>query len=309
MRWLDKNRGEGVYADEREIELEGKEIWIFLVSEENRGIFERLGRSFLSTDSPPSISVLWENPTRWVWEPSPLSRVIESCDLFFVDAAFMLAEPQTKLMDGLGYHMSRRRGSYFLFYERESDINAITSFLKDPKTRHAGCPSFEPFVPERDKILQFKKGMSDAEFEDIFGRLQTSIAALHGRTVFLCHAGEDWLFTRSLAQALGKASIPVWCDRWSMRVGDSIPERVDRAIGHCKFMAVILSKSSVEKRWCHREVNAALSRRLDDETMTILPVLLDDCQIPPALADTNYADFRESFQDGFRDLLRAIRSK
>ena len=38
----------------------------------------------------------------------------------------------------------------------------------------------------------------------------------------------------------------------------------------------------------------------------LLPVLIDDCSIPPLLLDIKYADFRLDFNKGMEDLLRAI---
>jgi hypothetical protein len=41
----------------------------------------------------------------------------------------------------------------------------------------------------------------------------------------------------------------------------------------------------------------------------ILPALLEDCEVPTILVDIKYADFRESYLDGFRQIHEAIRAQ
>jgi hypothetical protein len=50
-------------------------------------------------------------------------------------------------------------------------------------------------------------------------------------------------------------------------------------------------------------------RQLQGEHVRVIPVLLDNCEIPPLLADVRYADFRVSFESGYADLLAAIRRR
>jgi len=50
-------------------------------------------------------------------------------------------------------------------------------------------------------------------------------------------------------------------------------------------------------------------RQLAKENISLLPVLLEDCEIPPLLADIKFADFRSEFDKGFSGLYSAISSK
>ncbi len=68
----------------------------------------------------------------------------------------------------------------------------------------------------------------------------------------------------------------------------------------------MLSTASIGSEWVQRELGAALQRELEERKVFILPVLIEDCEIPPLLRDKRYADFREDYAQGLADLLAAI---
>jgi hypothetical protein len=72
-------------------------------------------------------------------------------------------------------------------------------------------------------------------------------------------------------------------------------------------MALFLSPTAVNSIWAQREWQSFLARRLGGDTITILPVLLEKCQIPEILADIKYADFSESYHGGFIQLYNALK--
>lgn len=68
----------------------------------------------------------------------------------------------------------------------------------------------------------------------------------------------------------------------------------------------MLSKHSVESKWCKKELSSALLKELEKENVFVLPVLLEDCDIPLFLRGKLYADFREDFDAGFSTVLEGI---
>jgi hypothetical protein len=91
-----------------------------------------------------------------------------------------------------------------------------------------------------------------------------------------------------------------------IKVGQSIVSKIDEALGASKTMIAFLSKRAVQSMWAKKEWQSFLSRQLSQGELRILPALLEDCDIPPILADIKYADFRESYYDGFKDIYRAL---
>jgi hypothetical protein len=56
-------------------------------------------------------------------------------------------------------------------------------------------------------------------------------------------------------------------------------------------------------------MNSALQRQLMNKNISILPILLEDCEVPPLFTDLFWADFRDSFNKGIKHLLKSIKTK
>lgn len=126
--------------------------------------------------------------------------------------------------------------------------------------------------------------------------------------VFISYSHNDKVFVDKLAAHLVKNRARVWVDRWELKVGDSIIQRIQSAIKEADALIVVLSKAAVESEWCKKELTAGLVRELEEKRVVVLPVLLEECDIPLFLKDKLYADFRHEFGDGLRTTLEAIAS-
>lgn len=69
---------------------------------------------------------------------------------------------------------------------------------------------------------------------------------------------------------------------------------------------MILSKKSVESAWCKKELNSGLVRELEEKRVIVLPVVINDCEIPLFLREKLYADFRTDYNEGFNAILEAV---
>ena len=124
--------------------------------------------------------------------------------------------------------------------------------------------------------------------------------------VFISYSHADSAFVNILAANLVRRNAHVWVDTWELNVGDSILNKVQQAIQDSSALLVILSKASVASEWCRKELNAGLMRELDEKRVVVLPVLVDDCDIPIFLREKMYADFRTNFDRGLTSLVEGI---
>ena len=124
--------------------------------------------------------------------------------------------------------------------------------------------------------------------------------------VFISYCHEDKDFVDRLAAHLVQEKTHVWVDTWELHVGDSIVSKIQEAIQEASALIVVLSKASVESEWCKKELNAGLIRELEEKRVVVLPVLLNNCNIPLFLRDKMYADFRHNYDKGLRHVLEAI---
>lgn len=121
--------------------------------------------------------------------------------------------------------------------------------------------------------------------------------------VFVSHASADKPFVDRLVADLASHSIPVWYDKLDLRIGESVPGAIDAGLRDSKYFAIVLSKASVASPWVREELNAATMRQVAQGGTFILPLLLDDCTVPPLLAHRRYADFRNDYSKALSELL------
>jgi hypothetical protein len=121
--------------------------------------------------------------------------------------------------------------------------------------------------------------------------------------VFVSHASADKPFVDRLVADLAARSIPIWYDKLDLRVGESVPGAINTGLNDSKYFAIVLSKASVASVWVREELNAALMRQVAKGGTFILPLLLEDCAIPPLLAHRRYADFRTDYSTALSELL------
>lgn len=94
--------------------------------------------------------------------------------------------------------------------------------------------------------------------------------------VFICHDSRDKeVFVRLLYNALTKRLIKVWYDEFSLKIGDSLVNRIDGGLKSCKYGIVIISKNFLNrKKWTNREWRSLVTREIDEEKNIILPIWL-----------------------------------
>ena len=127
-------------------------------------------------------------------------------------------------------------------------------------------------------------------------------------SVFLSHNSKDKPWVRELAERLIADEVIVWLDEAEINIGDSLIEKISAGIQDMKFVAAIISKNSVESSWVQKEISIAMSKEIAGREVTVLPLVIDDCDLPVSLSDKLYADFTNpnDFEISYSKLLRAL---
>jgi hypothetical protein len=128
-------------------------------------------------------------------------------------------------------------------------------------------------------------------------------------TLFISYASEDRAFVERLVEALDRYAANVWYDRREIVAGESIAPKISVALSEASALIAVMSPASVDKPWVLRELSASLGRQLQSHQIRVLPVVIEKCDLPPLIADIRYADFTESFEKGFNDLLAGLQGR
>lgn len=93
-----------------------------------------------------------------------------------------------------------------------------------------------------------------------------------GYDLFISHASEDKdAFVRPLAEALKQKDLNVWYDEFTLKLGDSLRESIDRGLSNSQYGVVVLSHHFFSKNWPQRELNALFSV-IDSGERGLLPI-------------------------------------
>lgn len=128
--------------------------------------------------------------------------------------------------------------------------------------------------------------------------------------VFISYSHIDSAPVAALDVALRSAGLNVFLDQRNVRVGDRLVERVFDGIAAASAQLVVLSQASTTSNWVLDELSAGRARSIATGSR-VVPVLIEDCQIPNALAHLKYLDLRDwltdrSFRHGVAQLLHAL---
>jgi hypothetical protein len=89
---------------------------------------------------------------------------------------------------------------------------------------------------------------------------------------FVSHATEDKeRFVRPLAHALTILGAKLWYDEFSLRLGDSLSESIDRGLANSRYGIVVISPDFMRKPWTKRELQGLVAAEIGGHSV-ILPV-------------------------------------
>lgn len=90
--------------------------------------------------------------------------------------------------------------------------------------------------------------------------------------VFISHASEDKeAVVRPLANALISCGLKVWYDEFTLRIGDSLRQKIDRGLSKSRVGLVVLSPSFIAKGWTNYELDGIVTRTISGEQI-LLPI-------------------------------------
>jgi hypothetical protein len=131
--------------------------------------------------------------------------------------------------------------------------------------------------------------------------------------VFICHASEDKdSFVRPLAEKLREYHLEVWYDEFSLTIGDSLRESIDRGLLKSRYGIVVLSPNFFKKKWPQRELNGLVAREMSEENQVILPIWHNISakrilKYSPPLADRKAVESIKGLDIVCKELLKKLR--
>jgi hypothetical protein len=121
--------------------------------------------------------------------------------------------------------------------------------------------------------------------------------------IFLSYAREDLQNAREIYRLLTENRLSVWMDKMELLPGQDWKLEIGKAIRSCNVFIACLSNKSVSKQgsvqWELQMAYEVLGT-IPEGQIYIIPVRLDDCEVPSKLKGIHWLDF---FEPGSRDIL------
>lgn len=161
-----------------------------------------------------------------------------------------------------------------------------------------------------------KSSISKTLAEDIKGLKPSSVnSATRKLKVFLCHASQDKVIVSELYQKLlAEGWIEPWLDKENILPGQDWELEIEQSVKSADVVIICLSKSSIVKEGYYQKEIVKILDVADEKpegTIFIIPLRLDDCEVPRRLAKWQYVDYfpKENIDNSFIKLIQSLTSR
>src|SRR6516162_6755945 len=134
-----------------------------------------------------------------------------------------------------------------------------------------------------------------------------SSTQLRALRVFLCHSSADKAAVRDLYSQLKRDGFAAWLDEQKLLPGQDWREEIPKAVRSSDAVLVCISRTSITKEgYLQKEIRNALevAEEKPEGTIFIIPVRLDDVEVPNRLGRWHWANLFDS--DGYERIIRAL---
>lgn len=123
--------------------------------------------------------------------------------------------------------------------------------------------------------LIHSEGLKRNLFVEYFGPVWAKErSAMEKPLAFVLHDSRDKKFiARPLAMKLSGLGIPVWFDEFSLKLGDSLRESIEKGIKDTDYCILIVTKNFLTNNgWTKAEFNAVFSKEIVEKKKSMLPI-------------------------------------
>lgn len=211
---------------------------------------------------------------------NPLENQIDEMIVLFNDAG--LKQRKDLTMDKLMMEMGKRRFNSFTFID-EHDVDIIMDNMFD---------------------------ISEITYLEEEGYIMTPFGK--DNQLFISHSSKDINDVEEIVPFLNAANLPIWFDRYSISVGDSIINSVQKGIEDSSAVIFWITKNFLSSNWCKIEMTAFIQRLIDERVLiiNILDIDVDYKELPLFLRDIkSIKRGNEDIEDVARKVIPVIKEQ
>lgn len=112
--------------------------------------------------------------------------------------------------------------------------------------------------------------------------------------IFISYSHEDIKTVKQFALRLSLRGFELWMDEKNVTFGGHYTTEILKGIHEADIYVVFLSQNSIQSSWVDAEIDFALREKIERKKLIIVPIRLDDVEIPVPLSNIDYIDARFS---------------
>ena len=109
--------------------------------------------------------------------------------------------------------------------------------------------------------------------------------------VFISYRSTDRPWAMSLVARLEGVGLRVFIDQRELVPGNYLSGQIESALRRSRAAVLLVSRGWLESPWCQQEANVLVKRAVEDVTFRLVPLRLDDSEMPPLLGARVWLDF------------------
>ena len=127
-----------------------------------------------------------------------------------------------------------------------------------------------------------------------------------GKWVFLSYADQDKEFASKLGESLEGAGVNVWLAHKELSENNG-SRKMEEGINKCQYFCLAASAESFQSSRLKQELSVALIEYMSPGvTLNILPLRIEDCELPHPLSDFQPVDFFKDYDEGLSALQKVL---
>src|SRR5215216_523165 len=128
------------------------------------------------------------------------------------------------------------------------------------------------------------------------------MSTVNERKTFISYSRKDKDFALEFAREMKSAGYSVWLDQLDIPTGARWDDQVEKSLRECEVFLIILTPASVSSDNVKDEIGYAI-----DHGKRIMPILLENCDVPLRLRRFQYVDFTNvEFNEGIKRAKRLL---
>lgn len=124
--------------------------------------------------------------------------------------------------------------------------------------------------------------------------------------IFISHSHRDKAAVERIAERLKADGHDVWIDSQRLLPGDNILQKIEQGLAAADALIVVVSANSFRSQWVQHEFSAIAFQQISTREQRVIPVRIDQSEVPSYLASRLYIDLSEDFDAGLETLSAAL---